>query len=88
MDSRYLIVDKKILPEYFEKVVEASRLLAEGEVPDISEAVRTVGISRSTYYKYKDYVMELSAKKTSKRAIISMQLRHETGVLEDRKSVV
>ena len=82
MDSRYLIVDKKILPEYFEKVVEASRLLAEGEAPDISEAVRTVGISRSTYYKYKDYVMELSAKKTSKRAIISMQLRHETGVLE------
>lgn len=82
MDSRYLIVDKKILPEYFEKVVEASRLLAEGEAPDISEAVRKVGISRSTYYKYKDYVMELSAKKTSKRAIISMQLRHETGVLE------
>ena len=36
MDSRYLIVDKKILPEYFEKVVEASRLLAEGEAPDIS----------------------------------------------------
>ena len=69
MDSRYLIVDKKILPEYFEKVVEASRLLAEGEAPDISEAVRKVGISRSTYYKYK-------------RAIISMQLRHETGVLE------
>ena len=56
--------------------------LAEGEAPDISEAVRKVGISRSTYYKYKDYVMELSAKKTSKRAIISMQLRHETGVLE------
>ena len=82
MDSRYLIVDKKILPEYFEKVVEASRLLAEGEAPDISEAVRKVGISRSTYYKYKDYVIELSAKKTSKRAIISMQLRHETGVLE------
>ena len=53
MDSRYLIVDKKILPEYFEKVVEASRLLAEGEAPDISEAVRKVGISRSTYYKYK-----------------------------------
>ena len=82
MDSRYLIVDKKILPEYFEKVVEASRLLAECEVSDISEAVRTVGISRSTYYKYKDYVMELSARKTSKRAIMSLQLRHEAGVLE------
>ena len=82
MDSRYLIVDKKILPEYFEKVVEASRLLAECEVSDISEAVRTVGISRSTYYKYKDYVMERSARKTSKRAIMSLQLRHEAGVLE------
>ncbi len=42
MDSRYLIVDKKILPEYFEKVVEASRLLAEGEA-QICEAVRKVG---------------------------------------------
>ena len=49
MDSRYLIVDKKILPEYFEKVVEASRLLAEGEAPEVKRcakwefhAVRTI----------------------------------------------
>ena len=66
MDSRYLIVDKKILPEYFEKVVEASRLLAEGEAPDISEAVRKVGISRSTYYKYKDYVMNSAPRRQAR----------------------
>lgn len=88
MDTKYLIVDKKILPEYFEKVVLANDLLARGEVSDISEAVKTVGISRSTYYKYKDYVKELNSQRTNKRAIISMQLIHEAGVLENLIRVI
>ena len=54
MLSKYLLVDKAILPAYYEKVIEAKALLSSGRVKDVSEAVKEVGISRSTYYKYKD----------------------------------
>ena len=52
MQSNYLIVDRRILPDYYEKVVQARDMLREGRVKEVSEAVKLVGISRSTYYKY------------------------------------
>ena len=52
MLDNYLIIHKSILPEYYEKVVAARRLLEEGRVREVSQAVKDVGISRSTYYKY------------------------------------
>ena len=55
MSDNYLIIHKSVLPDYYEKVLEARRLLESGRVREVSEAVRRVGISRSTYYKYKDY---------------------------------
>ena len=56
MLENFLIVNKEILPDYYEKVVEARNMINEGRVKGISEAVKQVGISRSTYYKYKDYI--------------------------------
>ena len=53
----YLIVSKKILPEYYSKVVEARILLESSQCKSVSDAVKRVGISRSTYYKYKDYIL-------------------------------
>ena len=61
MSGKYLVVDKCILPAYCEKVAEARRLLDEGTAKDISEAVKIVGISRSTYYKYRNFVKEMSS---------------------------
>lgn len=77
----YLIVSKSVLPEYFEKVVEARELLRSGEVREVSEAVRRAGISRSTYYKYKDSVFTTSQGDSCRKAVVSMILRHEKGVL-------
>ena len=58
MLENYLIIHKDILPDYYEKVIEARRLVESGKVKDVSQAVKQVGISRSTYYKYKDYILE------------------------------
>ena len=54
--ENFLIVNSKILPEVFLKVVSAKQLLSEGIAPNTSKAVKMVGISRSAFYKYKDYV--------------------------------
>lgn len=79
--SNYLIVDRRILPDYYGKVVETCELLRSGRVKDVSEAVRVVGISRSTYYKYKDYIFMPSDDSICSKAVLSFLLTHETGIL-------
>lgn len=81
MKGDYLIVHKKILPVYYEKVLEARNLLESGAERDVSAAVRAVGISRSTYYKYKDYIYSPESGEMGRKAVISMLLSHEIGVL-------
>lgn len=83
MSKKYLIVSKEILPDYYDKVIEARNLLNDGKVKGISEAVKMVGISRSTYYKYKDYVFMPSDNSMGRKALISMMLDHKKGVLSE-----
>ncbi len=56
MKRQYVLTDVSVLPDVFPKVLRAKKLLRSGEVVTVHDAVRTVGISRSAYYKYKDYV--------------------------------
>ena len=50
----YYVVKKGALPEVLLKVVEANRLIDTQKAASVQEAVDMVGISRSSYYKYKD----------------------------------
>ena len=81
MLDNYLIIHKSILPEYYEKVVAARRLLEDGRVREVSQAVKQVGISRSTYYKYKDYILEPTDLSGCRNAVLSLMLAHEPGIL-------
>ena len=81
MLENYLIVHKSILPEYYETVLAVRRKLESGQLRDVSQACREAGISRSTYYKYKDYIFEPSDMEGGRRAVLSMLLDHEAGVL-------
>lgn len=58
MDKKatYFLVDAVVLPEVFSKVIEAKKILSKGRIKTVNEAVKEVGLSRSAYYKYKDYV--------------------------------
>jgi len=81
MQSKYLLVDKSILPDCYEKVIEARNLVTSGKVRDVSDAVKQVGISRSTYYKYKDYVFMTNTDTECRKAVISFSLSHKAGLL-------
>ncbi len=82
-DSNFLIIDKEILPSIFEKVVEAKELLKKDKAKSVTEAVKKVGISRSAFYKYKDYVHPLVDGPVGKKLTLSFLLSHKTGVLSD-----
>ena len=55
-EDSYLVIDEKVLPEVYQKVVQANALLESGQAASTSEAVRMAGLSRSVYYKYRDAV--------------------------------
>ena len=79
--SKYYVVSGDILPDVLEQVMQARILLQSGKAKRISEAVKMVGISRGTYYKYKDFIFAPSENTACKKAIFSMLLSHERGVL-------
>lgn len=88
MLNDYLIVEKSALPDYFIKVVEARRLLESGACGQVIDAVRAAGISRSTYYKYKDKILEPSQLTVGRKASLMLQLNHRAGMLSKVLSAV
>ena len=88
MLENYLIVHKSILPDYFESVLQAKHLLEEGKAKNVMQATRMAGISRSTFYKYKDYILEPVHISDGRKAVISMLLSHETGILSHVLTVI
>lgn len=81
MSSDFLIVNKKILPDYMEKVIEARNMLENHEAATITEAVQKAGISRNTYYKYKDFVFSRQEASASRHAVLTLILKDEAGSL-------
>ena len=53
---KYYLVERTLLPEVFQRVIEANEAIASGKAATASEAAKIAGLSRSAYYKYKDGV--------------------------------
>lgn len=81
--GKYYVVDSDILPEVLSKVVEARDLLRQGKARRITVATKMVGISRGTYYKYKDCIFTPGAPLGNRKAVVSLKLKHLSGVLSE-----
>ncbi|MGI6669866.1 MAG: ACT domain-containing protein [Acetivibrionales bacterium] len=68
--STYLLVDSVVLPDVFLKVIEAKRILSTGKTKTVNEAVKEAGLSRSAFYKYKDFVFPFY--ETSRGRVITL----------------
>ncbi len=77
---KYLIVDTSVLPEVFLKVVEAKELLAKNVAKNSSNACEMVGLSRSTFYRYRDCI-EVFDNERSKTVTLYLSLDDKPGVL-------
>ena len=83
MNSDFYLVRKRAVPETLLKVVEVNRLLSAGKVKTIQEAVDRVGISRSSYYKFKNEIEEFHSSMAGMTLTLSMEISDETGILSD-----
>ena len=79
-NDEYYVIHKKVLPDYFEKVIQIKDMVVGGA--NISDACKMVGLSRSTFYKYKDYVNRPSTK-VGKRIILNFKVLDHPGSLSN-----
>ena len=77
--KKFLLVDSAILPPVFENVVLAKELLASKKAQNTTNAIKMAGISRSAFYKYKDYVFKYS-ENTDKTITLIAKLSDKAGV--------
>ena len=80
MSDDYYVIHNSVLPDYFEKVIQIKEIISLGT--NISDACKQVGLSRSTFYKYK-YFVNRPSMKVGKRIILSLKLVDEPGVLSN-----
>ena len=86
--KRYYVVNERALPEVLQKVVEAKRLLDSDRSMTVQEATERVGLSRSSFYKYKDDILPLSDNTKGKTVTLVTQMNDEPGLLSDLLHVV
>ena len=79
--SNFYLVREEILPEAIKKTIIVKEVLKRGELKTVNEAVEKVGLSRSAYYKYKDYVFPFYEASKEKIITLSLLLEHKPGVL-------
>jgi chorismate mutase len=79
--DKYFLVNKKAVPEVLLKVVEAKRLLDSEKVLTVQEATDSVGISRSSFYKYKDDIFPFHDNTRGKTITFMLQMDDVPGLL-------
>ena len=87
-ETKYFVVNKKAVPEVLLKVVEAKRLLETGKVLTVQEATDMVGISRSSFYKYKDDIFQFHDNQEGTTITLTFQMDDEPGLLSDVLKIV
>ncbi len=80
-DNKYYVLKKKAVPEVLLKVVEAKRLIETGKAVSVQEAAEITGISRSSFYKYKDDIFPFHDDARGKTITFVLQMNDEPGLL-------
>ena len=79
--TSFFVLKEKAVPEVLLKVVEAKRLLDSGKMTSVQDATEVVGISRSSFYKYKDDIFPFHENAKGKTVTMVIQLDDEPGIL-------
>lgn len=83
MGSKYYVIKEQAVPEVLLKVVQAKKLLDTGRASSINEAAELTGISRSSFYKYKEDIFEFHDNAQGRTINLSFQMKDEPGLLSD-----
>ena len=79
--SKYYVVKEKALPEVLVKVVQAKKMLDSRPGSTVQEVIDEVGLSRSSFYKYKDDIVPFHDETKGKTFTFMLQTEDKPGVL-------
>lgn len=79
-ESKYYVVKQKALPEVLLRVAQANKLIETKKI-SIAEATEQVGISRSSYYKYKDDIFPFRDNVKGRTITFVLSMDDEPGLL-------
>lgn len=83
----FYIVDKRILPNSIQSVIKVNDLVQQTHISKY-EAIKKVGISRSTYYKYKDYIKPFFESGKEKVFNIYMEVFDKPGIVSQILNII
>lgn len=86
--NKYYVVRERAVPEVLLKVVEAKRLIDSGKALTVQEAAEQTGISRSSFYKYKDDIFPFHEQAKGKTITFIIQMDDEPGLLSNVLSTI
>ena len=86
--SKYFVVKQKAVPEVLQKVVEAKRLLETERAITVQEATDRVGISRSSFFKYRDDIFPFYDNAKGKTITLVIQMEDIQGFLAEVLQIV
>lgn len=87
-NTMYYIIRGRAVPDVLLRVVEANKLLALGKARTVNEAVEQAGISRSSYYKFKDDIEEFHDSRAGTMLNLSAEVSDEMGLLARFLSII
>ena len=81
--NKYFVVKERAVPEVLLNVVAAKKLLESKRAATVQEAADAVGISRSSFYKYKDDIFPFHEEAKGKTITFIIQMDDEPGILSN-----
>ena len=87
-NKRYFVVTQKAVPEVLQKVVEAKMLMETKQAKTVQEAADRVGISRSSFYKYKEDIFPFRDNVKGRTVTFVMQMKDVPGLLSNVLRVI
>ena len=81
--DKLYVVSERALPEVLLQVVEAKKLLEAKKVTTVGEAAEAVGISRSSFYKYKDEINFFYEDAKGKTISFLLEMEDRQGLLSE-----
>ena len=80
-NHKFYLVQEDILPEAIKKTIKVKEILKHHQTKTINEAVKKMDLSRSAYYKYKDFVFPFYDVTQGKIVTLSIMIFDKPGSL-------
>ena len=82
-NKKFYLIKAKAVPEVLLKVLEVKRILDSETSVTVQDAAERVGISRSSFYKYKDDIFPFHDHARGRTVTFIIQMDDTPGILSD-----